>query len=216
MSLTTATGIALILSTLIYHGGLAFLYARAHFGEVLNLSRGEKLFTIAKYSNQYVTGCRIVLLGWIVGALASVMLTVILRDAGDPIASTLASVLFLIGIVSAIGFWAFSVPVTILAAEEAARTSVVPDYYERHQLAAESLLEVYIVLGLLATAGFGWALLQTGILPSWVGWVTLGWGLFFAAVSLRMAGARAVRAPNGIPLLPMVMQLVIGISLLVK
>ena len=136
MSLTTTTGIALILSTLVYHGGLAFLYSRAHFGEVLNLPRGEKLFTIAKHSNQYVGGSRIVLVGWIVGAMAYVMLTAILREAGDPIISTLASVLFLIGIGSAIGFWALHVPVTVLAAEEAARTGIVPEYYERHQLAA--------------------------------------------------------------------------------
>ncbi|HLE81944.1 MAG TPA: hypothetical protein VJA25_11695 [Dehalococcoidia bacterium] len=55
------------------------------------------------------------------------------------------------------------------------------------------------------------------LLPSWIGWITLAWGLFFAGMSLKMAGTRAVRAtPNALPLLPMVMQLVIGISLLVK
>jgi len=162
-------------------------------------------------------GCRIVLLGWIVASLAYVMLTAILRDAGDPIVSTLASVLFLMGIASAIGFWALGVPVTMLVAEEPARTAIVPQYYERHQVAAESLLEIYIFLALLGTAGFGWALLQTGLLLSWVGWITLAWGLFFAGMSLKMAGTRAVRAtPNAIPLLPMVMQLTIGISLLVK
>ena len=96
MNLATTTGIALILSTLIYHTGLGYLYARAHFGKVLSLSRGDKLFTIAKYPAQYVTGTRIVLLGWIVAALAYVMLAATLRDAGDPIISTLASVLFLI------------------------------------------------------------------------------------------------------------------------
>jgi hypothetical protein len=217
MNLIPATGIALTLSTLIYHGGLAFLYARAHFGDALTLSRGERLFTIARYPNQYVLGFRIVLFGWILAALAYVMLAVILRDAGDPIVSTLATVLFLIGIVSAIGYWALVLPITILAAEEASRTKTIPEYYERHQLAPESLMEIYIFLGLLATAGFGWALLETGILPGWVGWVTLGWGLFFGGISLKMAWARSVRATlNGIPLLPMVMQLVIGISLLVK
>ena len=217
MSLTTATGIGLVLSTLIYHGGLAFLYARAHFGEVLNLSRGERLFTIAKYPRQYLWGSRIALLRSIVASLAYVMLALILRDAGDPILSTLASVMFLIAIVSAIGYWALHVPIPILAAEEAARIAVVPEYYERNQLPAESLMEVYILLGLIATAGFGWALLQTGILPAWVGWLALGWGLVFTAMSLKTTTARQVReALNGVPLLPMVMQLVIGISLLVK
>ena len=82
----------------------------------------------------------------------------------------------------------------------------MPEYYESLQVAAESLLGVYQHLGLLATAGFGWALLQTGMLPSWVGWVTLGWGVLWAAVYMK--------ASSAFPLLPMVMQLVIGISLL--
>jgi hypothetical protein len=53
MSLTTMTGIALILSTLIYHGGLAYLFARVQFGEVLNLPRREKLLIIARHPDEY-------------------------------------------------------------------------------------------------------------------------------------------------------------------
>ena len=221
MSLTTTTGIALILSTLIYHGGLAYLFARAQFGDVLNLPvpqkigdhllvghRREKLLIIAKHPDDYRRGSRIVLVGWIVAALGYVMLAALLRDAGDPITSTLASVLFLIGIMAAVVFWAFHVSPTLLAAKETARTSTVPDYYESLQLAAESSLGVYQLLGLLATAGFGWALLQTDILPGWVGWVTLGWGVVWAGVFLKTS--------DGIPLLPMVMQVVIGVALLLK
>jgi hypothetical protein len=208
MNLTTTTGIALILSTLIYHGGLAYLFARAQFGKVLNLPRREKLLIIARHPDAYRWGCRIVLVGWIVAALGYVMLAALLRDAGDPIISTLALVLFLIGIASAFVFWAFSVSPTLLAAAETARTSTVPAYYESLQLAAESSLGVYQLLGLLATAGFGWALLQTGMLPSWVGWMTLGFGVVWAGVFLKTSEA--------IPLLPMVMQVVIGVSLLLK
>jgi len=208
MSLTTMTGIALILSTLMYHGGLAYLFARAQFLEVLKLPRRERLLIIARHPDEYRWGCRIVLIGWIVAALGYVMLAVLLRDAGDLIISTLASVLFLIAIASAFVFWAFSVSPTLLAAEETARTSNVPAYYESLQLAAESSLGIYQLLGLLATAGFGWALLQTGMLPSWVGWVTLGWGLLWAGLFLKTS--------EGIPLLPMVMQIVIGISLLLR
>jgi hypothetical protein len=134
------------------------------------------------------------------------MLAALLRDAGDPIISTLASVLFLIGIASAFVYWSFHVSPTLLAAEETARTKIMPEYYEILQLSAESLLGVYQLLGLLATAGFGWALLQTGMLPSWVGWMTLGFGVVWAGVFLKTSEA--------IPLLPMVMQVVIGISLL--
>jgi hypothetical protein len=208
MSLTTITGIALILSMLIYHGGLAVLFARAQFGEILNLSRNEKLPIIARHPAAYLLGCRIVLIGWIVAVVSYVLLTTLLRDAGDATISTLALVLFLIGIASAIGFWALHVPVTLLAAEETTRTTQVPEYYESLERASDSFMGVYILLGLLATAGFGWALLQTGFLPGWVGWVTLGWGLLWTLAFLKTS--------NGIPLLPMVMPVVIGISLILK
>jgi hypothetical protein len=46
MSITTATAIALMLSTLIYHAGLAYLFARARFLEVLRLPRDQQLFII--------------------------------------------------------------------------------------------------------------------------------------------------------------------------
>jgi hypothetical protein len=207
MSLITTTGIALILSTLIYHGGLAYLFVRAQFLEVLKLPRREKLLIIARHPDEYRWGCRLVLAGWILAALAYVLLTALLHKAGDPIISTLAAVLFLIAIGAAVVFWAFWVSPTLLAAAETARTSTMPAYYESLELAAESSLGVYHLLGLLATAGFGWALLQTGMLPSWVGWVTVGW---------EWPGRSILEDLEGIPLLPMVMQVVIGISLLLK
>ncbi len=113
-------------------------------------------------------------MGWIVAALAYVMLAALLRDAGDPIISTLASVLFLIAIALAVVFWAFHLSPTLLAAEETARTSNVPAYYEILQVSAESSLGVYQLLGLMATAGFGWALLQTGIAAE-LGWMGYPW-----------------------------------------
>lgn len=208
MTLTAATGIALILSTLIYHGGLAYLFARAEFGDVLKAPQREKLLIIARYPTDYRQGCRLILMGWIVAAMGYVMFAILLRDAGDPIISTLASVLFLVAIAMACVFWALHVSPTLLAAEETVRTSDVPDHYESLRVAADASLRVYLVLGLVATAGFGWALLQTGMLPAWVGWLTLGWGAVWAGVSLVTS--------EGIPLLPMVMPLAIGICLLVE
>lgn len=208
MILSTATGIVLILTTLTYHGGLALLFARAQFGEVLKLSRKERFSIIARHLADYRRGYRSVLVAWIMGALAYIMLTALLRDAGDAIISTLASVLFLMGIVSAIVFWVLEVPSTLAASEQLARTAAMPEYFEPLQLAADASLWVYQLLGLLATAGFGWALLQTGLLPGWVGWFTLGWGVLWTGVLLKSS--------EGIPLLPMVMQLVIGAALLAK
>jgi hypothetical protein len=174
----------------------------------LKVQRREKVSIIARHIDEYRWACRAILAGWIVAALAYVMLAALLRGAGDSMISTLALVLFLIGIVAAVVFWVLYVPPTVLAAEEMTRTSDVPASYEIFQVSAESSLGVYQLLGLLATAGFGWALLQTGILPSWVGWVTLGWGVFWTAVFLKTEA--------GFPLLPMVMQVVIGVALLLK
>ena len=208
MSPVTATGIALILSTLIYHGGLAYLFAQSEFGDVLKASQKDKLVIIARHPAEYRRGCRLILLGWIVAAIGYVMLAILLRDAGDTIISTLSAVLFLIAIVLACFFWALHVRPTLLAAEETARTSIVPAYYEPLRSAAEASLQIYLILGLVATTGFGWALLQTGTLPAWVAWATIGWGVVWAGVSFVTSEA--------IPLLPMVMPLVIGISLLVS
>ena len=208
MSLTTTTGIALILSTLIYHGGLAYLFGRAQFLEVLRLPHEKRPLIIARHPEEYRWGYRVVLTGWIVAALGYVLLAARLREAGDPMISTLAAVLFLLAIGAAIVFWVFSAAPSLLAAEEMIRTTIVPAYYPTLQLAAESALGVYQMLALLATVGFGWALLQTGLLPSWVGWLTLGFGVFWAGVFLKTR--------EGIPLLPMVMPLVIGLTLLLK
>lgn len=208
MSITATAGIALVLSTLIYHGGLAYLFIRAQFLEVLKLPLKEKLLIIARHPDEYRWGCRLILVGWIVAAVGYVMLAALLREAGDPMIATVALVLFLIAIGAAVVFWSFWVSPTLLAAEQTARTTIMPEYYESLQLAAESSLGVYQMLGLLATAGFGWALLETGILPGWVGWLCLGFGLFWTGTFLKTREA--------IPLLPMVMQLVIGVALLVR
>ena len=56
MSLVTTTGIALILSTLIYHGGLAYLFAQSEFGDVLKASQKDKLVIIARHPGEYRLG----------------------------------------------------------------------------------------------------------------------------------------------------------------
>ena len=114
----------------------------------------------------------------------------------------------MIAIVLACFFWALHVRPTLLAAQETARTSIVPAYYGPLRSAAEASLQIYLILGLVATAGFGWALLQTGTLPPWVAWATCRMGDGVDRVSLVTS--------EGIPLLPIVMPLVIGISLLVS
>ena len=37
-----------------------------------------------------------------------------------------------------------------------------------------SIQRVYVAFGLSSMAACGWAILRTGVLPRWVGWVTFG------------------------------------------
>ena len=33
----------------------------------------------------------------------------------------------------------------------------------------------YVYFGLLASAAYGWSILNTDLFPSWLGWVLIGW-----------------------------------------
>jgi hypothetical protein len=70
---------------------------------------------------------------------------------------------------------------------------------------------LYVVLAFLAQAAIGLALLQTGIVASWVGWVTVIWNLAWLLVML-------IVRPHDIyfPVIHHVAPLIIGIALLVR
>jgi hypothetical protein len=177
MSLSAITGLVLVLTTLTYHSGLALLFMRGQFGQVLSLPRRERFGVIARQIAVYRWGYRIILAAWIVAAMGYVMLAVLLQEAGALVVAALSSTLFLIGIVMAVVFWVFEAPSTLAASEQMARTSTLPPYAEPLQQVADASLWIYQLLGLLATAGFGWALVQSALLPGWTGWATLGWGV---------------------------------------
>jgi hypothetical protein len=73
------------------------------------------------------------------------------------------------------------------------------------------LIVIHVVLALLAQAVVGAALLQSGLLPAWIGWVTIVWNIAFLVVL-------PVTSPRDMyyPILHHVMPLVIGIALLRK
>lgn len=72
-----------------------------------------------------------------------------------------------------------------------------------------ALIVIYVVLALLAQATMGGSLLQAGLLPAWIGWVTIIWNIAWLVVL-------PVTSPRDIyfPVLHHVMPLVIGIALL--
>lgn len=130
----------------------------------------------------------------IVAVLAAVLglalLEDMLRAAGEPVLSRLGLVAYLFG------------AVIVVAAETTSldsRNSVYPQ------------IVLYVLLAFLAQAAFGASLLQTGLVPGWVGWVTVIWNLGWLLVML-------IVRPRDIyfPVLHHVAPLIIGIALLVR
>ena len=88
--------------------------------------------------------------------LSFTLLKRLLEEAGNGILASMALVLFLIAAVLAVVAETISFP-----GDEIAYPPIV----------------AYVVLSFLGQAVFGMALLRSGLVPSWVGWVTVIWNL---------------------------------------
>ena len=81
----------------------------------------------------------------------------------------------------------FHSSVTVWAANRLAKEGDVPELFERlWQWMYSPVQKIYVDLGLLAIAAYGWSILQTGLLPSWLGWGSMAWSggwlfMFFVA-----------------------------------
>ncbi len=62
----------------------------------------------------------------------------------------------------------------------AAESLILSTGYDERQVYA--LIVVYVVLAFLAQAAIGGALLQSGLLAAWIGWVTILWNLAWLVV----------------------------------
>lgn len=133
--------------------------------------------------------------GWVIAAalvnvLGFVVLADLLQNAGDAIIARLALTVFVIG------------TAVLLAAEGAF-------LHDRQWISAQVVF--YVALAFLAKAAFGVALLRTGFVPAWAGWVTTVWNLGWLALF-------AIVRPDDIyyPVLHHVAPVVIGVALLVS
>ena len=135
--------------------------------------------------------------GFIVGgflalALGLAGLSSQLRQAGDPLLSD-------------VGLTAFVMGVMVLTVVEVSwlTTAGLPERL------TGALVRIFVVLAFLSHAAYGAALLQTGLLPSWLGWTTLIWNIGWLVVLFR------VRDPY-YPVLHLELPLLAGILLLVS
>lgn len=74
---------------------------------------------------------------------------------------------------------------TVWAGEQWAETGSIPDIYEPlNAYAQNSFFWFAEIPWLVAAAGFGWAVIRSGVLPSWIGYVTVGWSAIWLVFPL--------------------------------
>jgi hypothetical protein len=126
----------------------------------------------------------------LVATMGFVLLTQRLESAGDRIIAPLAMLIVLVS------------TVLVTSAET---------YYLSEQHSLSAAVTTFIFLSLLGQAAFGASILRTGLLPGWVGWFTVAWGLAWLIIL-------PIFRPQDMyyPWLHYVAPLIIGITLLVR
>jgi hypothetical protein len=203
---TRVAGVLLLSSALIPIVGLLILVVATGYRPVI----GASLQDLQRIAGE-VTAHRWALGLWVIGYLAALLgfglLTSLLQESSSRTISSPA----LIGIAIVFAFVAFEaifhMSVTIWAAEKATPDSAVPSIYEPLRLWISVYGQcIYVVIGLLAIAGYGWAFLRTELLSDLVGWASIGWG----ALWIAMLVVFRITIPGTL----LIMSSVIGIALL--
>jgi len=125
----------------------------------------------------------------LVATMGFLLLTQRLESAGDRIVAPLAMLLITVSTVLVITAETFSL---------------------NRQQWTSTAVTVFIFLSLLGQAAFGVSILRAALLPAWVGWVTMAWGLAWMVIL-------PIARPQNMyyPWLHYVAPLLIGITLLV-
>ena len=136
------------------------------------------------------------------------ILTAVLRDAGERIFSHLGLAAVSMGAIYWVIFTAFRGGAGIWAAQEMAQSGTSVTLYEGLSAGAQWLFLTYTMLTILGFTAYGAALLQARLLPAWVGWVAIVYGIAELAM-LLLTGDVA-------PLLNYAMPFLFGILLLLR
>ncbi|HEU0027909.1 MAG TPA: hypothetical protein VFQ25_12395 [Ktedonobacterales bacterium] len=146
--------------------------------------------------------------GVITTLLGLTLLGSLFRGAGDPGFSQVGLLAFAFGAVMWVINLAARLTVDPWAAKEMAATGKIPEVYTPITAWTGALFVVYTILTFTALALYGGAALATSLLPGWVGWASIIYGL---AGLLLLAASRD--AP---PFLHYLMPILLGILLLLS
>ena len=180
MTLSRIAGLALVGGGAVFFAGVSIPLLSSLGVRVWSAPLPEYLKLIAAHRSAWLWTNGGIVAGVLLTAGGLGGLTALLREAGEDLLGQTGLLLFGMGATFWIVELAFRLSVTLWAAETAA-SSAPPALFEPLHRWMGTLFFVYMVLAYLATALYGGALLQTGLLPTWLGWVTLGAGVFGAA-----------------------------------
>lgn len=203
------TGITLILGCFLFLGAAGLIPKDTQGNFIVNLPLREQLLAIAAQTTLLQWSFSLFISGIIVTLLGLAMLTTLLRDAGDRTFSYLALIVSLFGDVLMVIYLAVPLGIVPSAAQETVRTGVVPGYYVQLTLWTQPLFVIYTILAFSALAAYGGAILSTRVLPHWVGWLSIVYGL----AGLVLAGFTAGNVP---PFVHHLVPIVIGVLLLLR
>jgi hypothetical protein len=203
------TGIILILGCLLYLAAVGFMPRDAQGTLLVLLPDRAALLLVAARPSLFQWSMSLFIGGSIVTPLGLTMLTGILRDAGDRTFSSLGLIAALFGAVLWVIYLGLFLGLGLLAGQETARTGVVPAYYAPVNATTQPLFVIYTLLTFAALLAYGGAVLNTRVLPHWVGWVTIVYTLL-NLVTAGFAGG------NAAPVVHYLMPMVMGILLLLQ
>ncbi len=173
------TGLALILGALLFLCGAGLYTAiRDTKGNLIfGLPPREWLRVVFDHPHLWRWATLLFMCGVVVTILGLALLTTLLLDAGDRAFSPLALIAFAFGAVLWVIHLAFRLSIDPWAAQETAKTTVLPEFYVPLTLWIHALFVIYTILAFSAMVAYGGAVLTTHVLPQWVGWTTIVYSL---------------------------------------
>jgi hypothetical protein len=207
MTANKIAGALLLLGPLIPVAGSLLLVLAWGYRPVIGASQAD----LERIAGQ-ITPHRWALGFWVAGFFTILMgfgvLTTLLEEPTAQRVSWLALIGFVVTFILVALEATFHMSVTTWTAAETVRSATVPRFYEPLRQWVDYGQFFYTMIGLLSIAGFGWAFLQTELVPVWLGWACVAWS------ALWLVAFIALRAT--IPGFLLIMPLVIGIAMLVK
>ena len=202
-------GIILMLGFLLYVVAVIFMPRDAQGNFLVLLPDRAALLLVAAHPSLTQWSFSLFIGGSIVTPLGLAMLTRLISDAGDRTFSQMALIAALFGAMLWVTYLALSLGISLLAAQETARTGVVPGYYAPFGATTQPLFVIYTLLTFAAVLAYGGAVLNTRVLPHWVGWVTIAYTLFNLLTTIFSGGV-------AVPFIHYVMPMLMGILLLLR